>query len=450
MLGLGEFGNNYYTYSNIRYAIYLAANVLYTSEYGALTNVGTYATGDTMRVAIEGTAVKYYKNGALLRTSAIALTYPLYANVAFYQNGATLTGAVVHGGNGGSTAQIKWLVADHLGTPRMIFDQTGSLANVKRHDYLPFGEELYAGVGGRTAAQGYVPDTTRQRFTGYEADTETGLHYARARFQSSIQGRFTSPDPLLASGRILLPQSWNRYSYVLNQPLGRTDPLGLQSKGQGAKDKDIKETQDEPPDEDLDTAVINIHAWADTGKPLSKAELAAQLASRNANAAQAAAQTNTGGTNPASSDGVQDINNVFTAIGNSASLSRYRYLSEDTLTWRGQNGKWYSIFWGGNQHTGARSIYANQGAALRSIGRSMFILSAAVSTYQLATAVQEGNTAAGVKAGLDIAMGLVGTFGGPVGAGVATAYFAIDFLIGWENIGRAAVNLVSSRNESGP
>jgi hypothetical protein len=47
-------------------------------------------------------------------------------------------------------------------------------------------------------------------------------------------------------------------------------------------------------------------------------------------------------------------------------------------------------------------------------------------------------------------MGLVGTFGGPVGAGVATAYFAIDFLIGWENIGRAAVNLVSSRNESGP
>jgi hypothetical protein len=33
---------------------------------------------------------------------------------------------------------IQWLVSDHLGTPRMVFDQTGTLANVKRHDYLPF------------------------------------------------------------------------------------------------------------------------------------------------------------------------------------------------------------------------------------------------------------------------------------------------------------------------
>jgi hypothetical protein len=41
-----------------------------------------------------------------------------------------------------STADINWMVTDQLGTPRMIFDKTGSLANTKRHDYLPFGEEL--------------------------------------------------------------------------------------------------------------------------------------------------------------------------------------------------------------------------------------------------------------------------------------------------------------------
>ncbi len=34
----------------------------------------------------------------------------------------------------------------------MIMDQTGALANVKRHDYLPFGEELFAPSGGRTTA----------------------------------------------------------------------------------------------------------------------------------------------------------------------------------------------------------------------------------------------------------------------------------------------------------
>jgi hypothetical protein len=40
-------------------------------------------------------------------------------------------------------------------------------------------------------------------------------------------GRFTSPDPLLSSGRPIHPQSWNRYSYVINQPLSLIDPNGL-------------------------------------------------------------------------------------------------------------------------------------------------------------------------------------------------------------------------------
>jgi hypothetical protein len=40
-------------------------------------------------------------------------------------------------------------------------------------------------------------------------------------------GRFTSPDPLLSSGRPIYPQSWNRYSYVINHPLSLIDPDGL-------------------------------------------------------------------------------------------------------------------------------------------------------------------------------------------------------------------------------
>jgi hypothetical protein len=46
-----------------------------------------------------------------------------------------------------SATNLHWLVTDQLGTPRMIVDQNGSLANVARHDYLPFGEELFAGTG---------------------------------------------------------------------------------------------------------------------------------------------------------------------------------------------------------------------------------------------------------------------------------------------------------------
>src|SRR5882672_8941333 len=103
-------------------------------------------------------------------------------------NSGTLNGGATYstdtpGGGGSSPAQIHWLVTDQLGTPRMVFDQSGSLANVSRHDYLPFGEELYAGTGGRTTAQGYgVSDNVRQKFTQKERDIETGLDYFLARY----------------------------------------------------------------------------------------------------------------------------------------------------------------------------------------------------------------------------------------------------------------------------
>lgn len=121
-----------------------------------------------------------------------------------------------------------WLVPDHLGTPRMMADRTGSLAGIKRHDYLPYGEELFDQMAGRTTTQGYgAADNVRQKFTGYERDAETNLDYASARYYSSAQGRFTSPDPLLSSGKSADPQSWNRYAYCGNNPVNHVDPSGL-------------------------------------------------------------------------------------------------------------------------------------------------------------------------------------------------------------------------------
>lgn len=156
--------------------------------------------------------------------------------------------ALTAGGAGG--IDVEWLVADQLGTPRMVFDKTGALATVKRHDYLPFGEELSAGTGGRTTTQGYPTspnsnDGVRQKFTQKERDIETGLDYFFARYYSSTQGRFTSPDEfsggprelfVLGSGdakkqalpyaEITQPQSLNKYTYVYNSPCRFTDPDG--------------------------------------------------------------------------------------------------------------------------------------------------------------------------------------------------------------------------------
>lgn len=122
------------------------------------------------------------------------------------------------------TTHTSYLTTDTLGTARVV---TGQGQQVKeRHDYLPFGEEIGA-QWGRTGDQKFGVNATRQQFTGYENDNETGLDYAQARYYDRMHGRFTSPDPLLDSARAELPQSWNRYIYCLNNPLVYVDPTGL-------------------------------------------------------------------------------------------------------------------------------------------------------------------------------------------------------------------------------
>jgi RHS repeat-associated protein len=50
--------------------------------------------------------------------------------------------------------------------------------------------------------------------SGKKRDAETGLDYFGARYMSSAQGRFTSPDPESASASLFDPQRWNAYSTI--------------------------------------------------------------------------------------------------------------------------------------------------------------------------------------------------------------------------------------------
>jgi RHS repeat-associated protein len=117
------------------------------------------------------------------------------------------------------------MTSDHLGSPRDITYASGVVK--ARHDYHPLGEEVGLRGGRDADTHKYVADNLRQKFTLKERDTETGLDYFLARYYSSAQGRFSSPDPLLSSGRLTEPQSWNRYNYCSNNPLNIIDPNGL-------------------------------------------------------------------------------------------------------------------------------------------------------------------------------------------------------------------------------
>ncbi len=163
---------------------------------------------------------------------------------------------------GSSTPPVQWLISDQLGTPRMILDQTGALASMKRHDYLPFGEELVAPISGRSAAQGYASgDGVRQQFTAQERDAETGLDYFMARYYSPTQGRFTSPDVFTNDSQVSDPQSWNKYAYVRNNPLRYVDPTGEKAT--------VKITTDEKNKTGTIVITASIAIWTPTGNGIT-------------------------------------------------------------------------------------------------------------------------------------------------------------------------------------
>ena len=77
----------------------------------------------------------------------------------------------------------------------------------------------YDSFGKVTASTGTL--TNPFQYTGRELDSETGLHYYRARYYDPNAGRFVSEDPIGVQGGI------NLYAYVDNNPMNFVDPGGL-------------------------------------------------------------------------------------------------------------------------------------------------------------------------------------------------------------------------------
>jgi len=110
---------------------------------------------------------------------------------------------------------------DALGNVRSVYgdgDPDGGAS-----DYYPFGGERPIPSCCPTNPGGVnVPF----KFTGKERDSESGLDNFGARYDSSSIGRFMSADQLGPGQHPGNPQTWNLYSYVLNNPLKLVDPTG--------------------------------------------------------------------------------------------------------------------------------------------------------------------------------------------------------------------------------
>lgn len=105
---------------------------------------------------------------------------------------------------------------DHLGTPRLTTDYTGTVQRTENN--LPFGDNE-------------SPSAPTVDFTGFANgywDSESNADQFGEREYAKTSGRWMRPDPAgMAAVDPTNPQSWNRYAYVTNNPLSLTDPTGL-------------------------------------------------------------------------------------------------------------------------------------------------------------------------------------------------------------------------------
>ncbi len=123
-------------------------------------------------------------------------------------------GITVMNGNGSVTD--RYFIQDHLGS------SAGTIVNgvvETRAAYDVWGGRINSGV---VAQSGW--DTSQRGFTGHEHLATYGLIHMNGRIYDSVLGRFLQADPIIQSPYDL--QSYNRYAYVMNNPLAFTDPSG--------------------------------------------------------------------------------------------------------------------------------------------------------------------------------------------------------------------------------
>ncbi|MGK3979631.1 RHS repeat-associated core domain-containing protein [Sorangium sp. So ce118] len=123
---------------------------------------------------------------------------------------------------GGSDDGTRYVHVDHLGSVDALTDENGDVS--ERRSYDPFGQRRNP-VWGERAPASFSSETT-QGFTGHESDDELGLVNLKGRIYDPRIGRFLTTDPIVSIP--FFGQSWNPYSYVLNNPLAYVDPGGFQ------------------------------------------------------------------------------------------------------------------------------------------------------------------------------------------------------------------------------
>jgi RHS repeat-associated protein len=126
---------------------------------------------------------------------------------------------------------LTYALEDHQGSMAELVTNSspGPVTDYVSESFTAFGNrrsgETWSGAPS-TADETSINSVTRDGYTGQTAlGVSMGLNHFNGRVQDANTGRFLSPDPNVPDP--YNTQSYNRYSYVNNNPLSETDPSGF-------------------------------------------------------------------------------------------------------------------------------------------------------------------------------------------------------------------------------
>ncbi len=135
---------------------------------------------------------------------------------------AVITKSTANGG----TLRTSYMHRDHLGSVDVLTDETGTVQQRMSFDTWGKRREINWQQMTEAAITTFDTSITTRGFTGHEQIDQVGLVHMNGRVYEPELGRFLSADPIIEAIDNL--QTYNRYSYVRNNPVTFTDPSGFQ------------------------------------------------------------------------------------------------------------------------------------------------------------------------------------------------------------------------------
>jgi len=189
----------------VRNYVYDTANRLVLIETGSHATIAQYyydpfgrrlwkdvgGTRTCFFYSDEGLAGEYTASGSEISTYGFAPGSQWTTNPLFIKTGGS----------------YYWYQNDHLGTPQKIITSAGQVVWSASYDSFGNCQVNTASI------------TNNLRFPGQYYDAESGLYYNYHRVYDPSIARYLTIDP---QGDVL-----NSFSYVINNPLGMSDPVGL-------------------------------------------------------------------------------------------------------------------------------------------------------------------------------------------------------------------------------